>query len=584
MAWLDAMGVLAETAEPGLGRRASRDEPSLQLIGDEGHRSLDLGILQAEGVRVVGRVLDVRGRQVALADDLAASVEHAEAKMHRLLDRVDRFIDVQRARRELRRGRPPAPRARAAAAGRARPRRRRASEPSCGPPATVASIHGSTSRSWTTGASSGTRAASPRSRDCTPSVSTSCAAETRASWTASAPTPPSSPITSSAGCGAAATWPPDREEEPRHEGSCSDRDAVRRRHRRGARRRAPAPPCSWRARACRSSPSTGPTRGSDTTSTHALMRPGLMQLHRWGVLERIVAADTPPIRRTTFHYGRDAVEVAIQPRDGVDALYSPRRTVLDRLLADAAAEAGAQVLHDVVAGELVRASLGSRERRAHHGRRRRGATRRGGHRHRRRRRALRDRPRRERGDPPVGPPPGRSALRALARAAPRRHALVLREGSRRGRDPHQRRPGMRVRGHAPRALHDRERARPRGLFGQVLAATDATLARQVAAAEREGKLHPFPGRAGFVRQAWGPGWALVGDAECFKDPITAHGMSDALRDAELLAQAVVGGHGRGILTPTRRRAMSSPASSSICPTRSPPSTGTSSGSRCSTIA
>jgi len=99
-------------------------------------------------------------------------------------------------------------------------------------------------------------------------------------------------------------------------------------------------------------------RGSDTTSTHALMRPGLMQLHRWGVLERIVAAGTPPIRRTTFHYGGDAVEVAIQARDGVDALYSPRRTVLDRLLADAAAEAGAQIVRNVVAGEVLREASG----------------------------------------------------------------------------------------------------------------------------------------------------------------------------------------------------------------------------------
>ena len=79
------------------------------------------------------------------------------------------------------------------------------------------------------------------------------------------------------------------------------------------------------------------------------------------------------------------------------------------------------------------------------------------------------------------------------------------------------------------------------VYGEALAATDATLARWVAAAERDGKLHPFPGRPGFIRQAWGSGWALVGDAGCFKDPITAHGMSDALRDAELLAQAVVAG-------------------------------------------
>jgi len=39
----------------------------------------------------------------------------------------------------------------------------------------------------------------------------------------------------------------------------------------------------------------------------------------------------------------------------------------------------------------------------------------------------------------------------------------------------------------------------------------------------------------------GPGWALVGDAGYFKDPFTAHGITDALRDAELLAQAIVRG-------------------------------------------
>ena len=42
------------------------------------------------------------------------------------------------------------------------------------------------------------------------------------------------------------------------------------------------------------------------------------------------------------------------------------------------------------------------------------------------------------------------------------------------------------------------------------------------------------GVPGFVRRSWGPGWALVGDAGFFKDPITSHGMTDALRDAELL--------------------------------------------------
>ena len=41
-----------------------------------------------------------------------------------------------------------------------------------------------------------------------------------------------------------------------------------------------------------------------------------------------------------------------------------------------------------------------------------------------------------------------------------------------------------------------------------------------------------------MRRPWGPGWALVGDAGYWKDPIGAHGLTDALRDAELLATAI----------------------------------------------
>ena len=43
---------------------------------------------------------------------------------------------------------------------------------------------------------------------------------------------------------------------------------------------------------------------------------------------------------------------------------------------------------------------------------------------------------------------------------------------------------------------------------------------------------------GFFRKPYGPGWALVGDAGYHKDPCTAQGISDAFRDAELLAEAI----------------------------------------------
>ena len=67
------------------------------------------------------------------------------------------------------------------------------------------------------------------------------------------------------------------------------------------------------------------------------------------------------------------------------------------------------------------------------------------------------------------------------------------------------------------------------------------LAARVVDAERSRSLRGFAGQVGFT--CHGPGWALVGDAGYFKDPITAHGITDALRDAELLAHAVVRGSG-----------------------------------------
>src|SRR6188472_2517245 len=100
-------------------------------------------------------------------------------------------------------------------------------------------------------------------------------------------------------------------------------------------------------------------RGSDTVSTHGLMRGGVLQLSRWGVLPEVVAADTPPIREVVFRYadGED-ISVPIRPTAGVDALYAPRRYLIDRLLVDAAAAAGADVLHQTTVTELIRDGAG----------------------------------------------------------------------------------------------------------------------------------------------------------------------------------------------------------------------------------
>ena len=93
-------------------------------------------------------------------------------------------------------------------------------------------------------------------------------------------------------------------------------------------------------------------------STHALMRGAVVQLNRWGLLPSVVAAGTPAIRSTTFHYGDEAIRVDIKPEHGVDCLFAPRRTVLDPLLVDAALEAGAEVRHGVALSELQFAASG----------------------------------------------------------------------------------------------------------------------------------------------------------------------------------------------------------------------------------
>jgi len=79
-------------------------------------------------------------------------------------------------------------------------------------------------------------------------------------------------------------------------------------------------------------------------------------------------------------------------------------------------------------------------------------------------------------------------------------------------------------------------------FRKIVAESSESLADEMEPHGPTSRYRGFPGHPGIMRQSHGPGWALVGDAGYFKDPITAHGISDALRDAELLARAVVRGN------------------------------------------
>ena len=98
--------------------------------------------------------------------------------------------------------------------------------------------------------------------------------------------------------------------------------------------------------------------GADTLSTHALMRGGVVQLHRWGLLDAVVDAGTPPVRSTTFSYANDEITVPVKPAHGVDALYAPRRTVLDPILVDAAEALGVTFRFGVRVTDVTRDDRG----------------------------------------------------------------------------------------------------------------------------------------------------------------------------------------------------------------------------------
>jgi 2-polyprenyl-6-methoxyphenol hydroxylase-like FAD-dependent oxidoreductase len=278
--------------------------------------------------------------------------------------------------------------------------------------------------------------------------------------------------------------------------------------------------------------------GSDTLSTHALMRGAALQLHRWGLLDRVHASGAPPIRTTTFHYGDETIEVVIKARDGVDALYAPRRTVLDPILVDAAREAGAEVVYGQSVVDLIRDDDG----------RVRGA-----------RIAGADR---EVTDVPADLVVGADGMRS--RVARILEADVDYELPDAACSIYGYWPDVPLEGYhwfyepgvsigtiptndgdtcvfvlRPQAVFEERRHEGIEILHQEgVADVSAELAEVVEKGPPSGKLRAFAGAPGFLRHATGPGWALVGDAGYFRDPITAHGISDALREAEMLTRSI----------------------------------------------
>lgn len=272
---------------------------------------------------------------------------------------------------------------------------------------------------------------------------------------------------------------------------------------------------------------------SDTISTHLVHPPGVAALQRWGLLDDVVATGCPAIDTYAFDFGPFTLSGA-PGADGAVS-YAPRRTVLDKLLVDAAAEAGAEVREGFSVESMVFDDDQVSGVRGH--------------------------------------TKGGKTITELARVvigADGRHSLVAQAVH--PRQYHEKPPllagyyaywsGLPMKGRFetyvrpsrgmaawptnddltvviagwPYAEFD---ANKKDIEGNLAKTYDLapSFAERLQAGTRETR---FVGTAvsNFFRKPFGSGWALVGDAGYNKDFITAQGIDDAFRDAELCATAL----------------------------------------------
>jgi 2-polyprenyl-6-methoxyphenol hydroxylase-like FAD-dependent oxidoreductase len=276
---------------------------------------------------------------------------------------------------------------------------------------------------------------------------------------------------------------------------------------------------------------------SDTMSTHLVHPPGVAALDRWGLLDRLVATGCPPVETYSFDFGPLTIAGSPQPIDGIAHAYCPRRTVVDQLLVDAAIDAGAELREGFTVDELVADDGTVTGIRGH-----------------------------EKGGPTM------TENARVVIGADGRHSLVARTVQ--PERYNERRSHLAMyyaywsdlpvagfettvraehrRGWAAAPTHDDLTVVPFGWPVEEFKAnrTDveanflATIelapefAERVRAAKRESRFIGSAELPGYFRKPFGPGWALVGDAGYHKNPITAMGINDAFRDAELLAGAL----------------------------------------------
>jgi flavin-dependent dehydrogenase len=273
---------------------------------------------------------------------------------------------------------------------------------------------------------------------------------------------------------------------------------------------------------------------SDTVSTHLIHPLGVEALSRWGLLGRLVATGCPPIHTYRFDFG----PITISGSPGTETspvAYCPRRTVLDKLLVDAAAEAGAEVREGFTVEEILieNGRVAGIRGRSNDG----GA-------------------KVERARVVVGADGMRSSVAAAVRPEhydekPPLLAAYYTYWSGLPTDGRFENYIRDRRGFAAMPTHEdltvviagwpysefaENKTDVEGNYLKTIELAPA-FADRLRGARREAR---FAGMAvpNYFRQPFGPGWALVGDAGYNKDFITAQGIMDAFHDAELCAAAL----------------------------------------------
>lgn len=301
---------------------------------------------------------------------------------------------------------------------------------------------------------------------------------------------------------------------------------------------------------------------SDTLSTHYIHQPGVARLRKWGVLPEIVSSGCPPIRAFTLDVGPFALEGEAPPAGDVADAYSVRRTILDRVLVEAAAGAGVEVRTRFSVQELLFDGprvVGIRGRTA-------GGT------------EVTERAR------VVIGADGRNSLVARSVGAPAYDAVpsltcayyTYWSGVEANGAELYPRPGRMIVvaptnddllltiAFWPVDEFHTVRSDPERHFSEALELAPG-LAERIRRGTRSDRFRGTSRLPNHFRRPYGEGWALVGDAGYHKDPILALGITDAFRDAELLAEALDAGFsGRRPLEPAlaayeaRRNELSAP--------------------------